>query len=159
MSAEARGEIASLPPGSPRLQSHYTSVDIGSRRPLARKFDPYRQLLRLLFQGFLRWIVTVSIIVAAIATVWVYSDQPVLVSSQTRIFNALMTGLLLGLNMNMQVMWCSGDFTRSCAGPTDGQPGVKSAFKQAAIFMKWKIISSRRQSLREVGSTCGHGVR
>lgn len=94
---------ASLPPGSPRLQSQYTTVDLGIRRPLARKFDPYRQLVRLLLKGFVRWMVSVLIITATISTIWGYSQKAILSRTQSRVFSALTTGLLLALNMNMQV--------------------------------------------------------
>ncbi len=85
------------------MQSYYTPFDLGLRRPLARKFDPQRQLLRLLIKGFTRWILTILIIVATVVTVWAYSHQKVLDGQDKRVFSALTTGLLLVLNINVQV--------------------------------------------------------
>ncbi len=94
---------ATLPPGDPPLQSYYTPFDLGLRRPLARKFDQNRQLLRLLAKGFARWIVTVLIITAVVVTLLVYSHKWIFSSRERNIFNVLTTTLLLILNINMQV--------------------------------------------------------
>lgn len=85
------------------MQSYYTPFDLGLRRPLARKFDPQRQLLRLLAKGFSRWIVSILIITATITTLWVYSHEMVLSGNQKKGFNAITTALLLLLNINIQV--------------------------------------------------------
>ncbi|KAI9810440.1 MAG: hypothetical protein M1826_003609 [Phylliscum demangeonii] len=126
------GAATTLPPGNPPLQSEFSRVDLGIRRPLARKFDPHRQLLKLFLEGFIRWLVTMVIVGATVGTVWGYSRIEVIESEQLGFFNAITTGLLLGLNMNMQ-----------------------SAFKQSAVFVRWKIISNRRQSLQELDLTLG----
>ena len=85
------------------MQSYYTPFDLGLRRPLARKFDPQRQLLRLLAKGFSRWIVSVLIITATVTTLWAYSHQSAISSKGKKGFNALTTALLLLMNINIQV--------------------------------------------------------
>ena len=85
------------------MQSYYTPFDLGLRRPLARKFDPQRQLLRLLAKGFSRWIVSVLIITATVTTLWAYSHQTAISSKGKKGFNAITTALLLLMNINIQV--------------------------------------------------------
>lgn len=66
----------------------------------------------MLAKGFVRWIITVLIITAAVTTLWAYSHETVLSSEQKRVFYMITTGLLLILNINMQVSGKGGPRTR-----------------------------------------------
>lgn len=99
--------IAELPSGNPPLQSQFTPFDLGLRRPLARKFDPHRQFLKLFARGLGRWLVTVVLVGASVGTLMAYSHPAIINEMQKRMFNAIITGLMLALNLNIQVS-CSG---------------------------------------------------
>ncbi|KAE8444531.1 hypothetical protein EG329_014455 [Mollisiaceae sp. DMI_Dod_QoI] len=114
------------------LLAHSLGADQTSKGQLAQlkghhKFVRRQQLWKLLSKGFLRFCITIILTVTLLWTIVAYSKIPVLVDSQKRIFNTLVTALSMSLGI-----------------------AIASSFKQVAVNVRWWILSRKKRPLSEV---------
>jgi hypothetical protein len=95
----------------------------------SHKFLRRRQLRKLLLKGFLRFFITVTLIVTFLWTIFGYAKKPVMVDGQKRIFNTLVTALSMSLGI-----------------------AIASSFKEVAINIRWWVLSRRKRPLSEVSA-------
>lgn len=96
-------------------------------RNLRRQFSLNKQLLRLLWSGLWRWIITLVLVIALYVVLIDFSRKDVMSERQKKVFNALITGLSVALGLNIQ-----------------------RSLKALAIDMRWWILSRKARPLREV---------
>jgi hypothetical protein len=95
----------------------------------SHKFIRRQQLRKLLFKGFLRFFITVTLTATLLWTIFGYAKKPVLVDGQKRIFNTLVTALSMSLGI-----------------------AIASSFKEVAINIRWWVLSRRKRPLSEVSA-------
>lgn len=93
----------------------------------SRIFDPSHQTRKLFIPQFLRWLLTVFIVIALIATLKFYENKGSFAKDQKYTFNTVFTLLSLGLGLNFF-----------------------EAFKEIAKVLRWNILASKDHSVREV---------
>jgi hypothetical protein len=103
------------------------TVPLLSPKKISHRFLRKRQLRKLLINGFLRFFITVTLTATLLWTLFGYAKMPVLLESQKRIFNTLVTALSMSLGI-----------------------AIASSFKQVAINIRWWILSRRQRPLSEV---------
>jgi hypothetical protein len=96
----------------------------------SHKFIRRQQFQKLLIKGFKRFLITVVLTAALLWTLFGYSKIPVLVESQKKIFNTLVTALSMILGI-----------------------AIASSFKEVAISARWWILSKRKRPLSEVSAS------
>ncbi|KAI9680366.1 MAG: hypothetical protein M1829_001252 [Trizodia sp. TS-e1964] len=107
-------------------QSRYSVISPEQQRPLARYFDPQKQLGKLLAYGSLRWFLTVAIAAAIVVVLKVYLEKGILNDVEKRVFNTAITGLSICLGIN-----------------------IASSFKALALNIRWKLIATSPHKIRE----------
>ena len=122
---------------NPRAEDLDTSVDfIGKQSPtldhakmkgLRKYFSPRKQLRKLLLDGLCRWAVTSLLILCLYITLLHYSAKEVMNQSKKLQFNALITGLSIGLGLS-----------------------IAGSLQEMALEVRWWILSRRKRSLHEV---------
>ena len=95
----------------------------------SHKFVRRRQLRKLLFKGFLRFFITVTLTATLLWTIFGYAKKPVMVDRQKSIFNTLVTALSMSLGI-----------------------AIASSFKEVAINIRWWVLSRRKRPLSEVSA-------
>ena len=120
-----------------RAEELHPSVDfLGKRSPtldyaklkgLQKHFSPEKQLRKLLLDGLCRWAVTAVLILCLYITLFHYSAKEVMNQAKKLQFNALITGLSIGLGLS-----------------------IASSLQEMALEIRWWILSRRKRSLHEV---------
>jgi hypothetical protein len=95
--------------------------------PYARKFSSRKQFLKLLFEGFLRFMLTVVLILCLLGTVLLFHSYDVIGESDKRVFNTLVTALSMTLGIS-----------------------IGSSFKDVALNLRWWFLSRKKRPLQEV---------
>lgn len=90
-------------------------------------FSRRKQFLKLLFNGFLRFCITIFLIGCIYATLAAYGGRSVIGPVGKRVFNALVTGLSMILGIS-----------------------IASSFKAIAVDIRWWILSRKRRPIHEV---------
>ena len=97
-------------------------------RELRLNFHPPSQLRKLLFRGFIKWFITLALIVTMAGIMYHYAyDVRPMTDLDKQTYNFLVVGLSLALGMNLA-----------------------SSLKQMAIDMRWWVLSLTKRNLREV---------
>lgn len=91
------------------------------------EFVRWKQLIRLLAWGFLRFLVTIALCGGLYAALWGYSSRPPMDDTEKRYFNFIITALSMALGMNLA-----------------------STFKSVALNVRWWILSQKLRPLKEV---------
>lgn len=91
-------------------------------------FSRRKQFLELLFDGFLRFLLTIFFIGCIYATLKAFGTRTIIGPVGKRVFNTLVTGLSMILGIS-----------------------IASSFKDLAIDMRWWILSRKRRPISEVG--------
>jgi hypothetical protein len=95
----------------------------------SHKFIRRRQLRKLLFKGFLRFFITITLTATLLWTIFGYAKKPVMVDKQKRVFNTLVIALSMSLGI-----------------------AIASSFKEVAINIRWWVLSRRKRPLSEVSA-------
>lgn len=95
--------------------------------PNSRLFSSTQQTWRLFFPQFIRWIITVIIVIFMLATLKLYENKGNFSLGQKHAFNTIITALSLGLGLNFF-----------------------EAFKGIAKVLRWTILASSSHSVREL---------
>jgi uncharacterized membrane protein YidH (DUF202 family) len=109
------------------LDEEYPVLESDELRQLSVDFHPPKQLWKLLFKGFLRWIITAILIIIFFVVVNRFHSEPVMDNKSKKTFNFLVIGLSIALSLN-----------------------VTSSLKAMTINIRWWLLSLRKRSLREV---------
>lgn len=93
-----------------------------------RKFNPTKQLFRLLGVGLVRYLITLALLGGLFGTILLYKRKTVMdMDVDKKIFNFLTTGLSMLLGIS-----------------------IASSFKQVALNVRWEILSRGKRSLDQV---------
>ncbi|KAG9247581.1 hypothetical protein BJ878DRAFT_414632 [Calycina marina] len=116
-------------PNYERWSSHINEIDTSftSVEYHAYKDHSKRQLLVLLGGSTARFLITAGLCAAYILSVKLWQKRAVVDENHKRLFNAVTTGISLGLGLN-----------------------IASSFKDLALNMRWPILHTRRRNLREL---------
>jgi hypothetical protein len=98
------------------------------KRELGKNFHPPHQLIRLLFSGFKKWLVTATLSGILVGVMYHFSSQKKTLSEHDKsVYNFLVIGISLALGMN-----------------------IGSSLKAMAGDVKWWVLSLKRRPLKEV---------
>ena len=111
-------------------------------------FDSREQTRRLLSKQFFRWLWTALFVVMILITFRIYNGKRSMTSFQKGTYNAIITGLILGLGLNLTVRSTLLYNTKllSINQFIMGQ----EAFKDLAKVLRWWILSRRKHNAREL---------
>ncbi|KAI9793457.1 MAG: hypothetical protein M1833_000743 [Piccolia ochrophora] len=113
-------------------QLEYEEIPEEAQAQLATLHIPYEQLLRMLWRGLVRWLITAVFLGIAAVILKCFQRQVVIDSTGKQWFNTLITATSLVLGLN-----------------------IVASLKEMAGNMRWKILSIRSHSLREVDLILG----
>lgn len=121
--------LEKLTHGCSEKTSSYEKITDEDGKSQPQEFRYWRQFRDLLLHGFLRFLITVILIVALYEVIWSYNSYPLLRTDQKRVFNFLVTAFSLALGLNLA-----------------------SSLKSIAVKARWWILSWRKRPLDEVRS-------
>ena len=108
----------------------YSALPLDPSDAQPRLFDSEKQFWRLIRHGFLRFIMTLSLVGSFIGTIKVFSRDQAMSPHMKLWFNTMSIGLLMALGMS-----------------------VAEAFKRMAVDIRWWILSRKKRSLSEVSDS------
>jgi len=104
-----------------------TTLDNSSLEIFATKFDRHRQFVQLACRGFVRFLLTTTLVFALYGTLKGYEHHGLIGKTGKRLFNTLVTGLSMALGISLA-----------------------SSFKAVALDLRWFVLSRKKRPIEEV---------
>jgi hypothetical protein len=104
-----------------------TSLDNSSLEIFGPKFDKHRQFVRLACRGFVRFLLTTTLVFALYGTLKGYEHHGLIGATGKKLYNTLVTGLSMALGISLA-----------------------SSFKAIALDLRWFILSRKKRPIEEV---------